>query len=196
MNLLGETKPWLQRLELEKDYSPESIQHSIDAYVADSGIAVVGGFIPEERALELMLWPETRPDYVEQSLEQCEASASDLARILGATALYSSVPDSDSFHCMMGLKVGGYDDGRIARIDEIESHTNNMNVTEAYMVSSRVLHDGTCESYGEPTVILTGKITAEPAIHAIGDLLQQHHYAIETHGVTRFYETKWAEVHS
>ena len=193
MTILAQTQPWLKQLTLIESYSPEALQHILDKYVASSGIAVIGGYIPAQNILELMHWPETRPDYVEQTIGQCEQAAAGLAGILNATNSHTITPSLDRLHCMMGLKVGGYDDGRIALIDEIADFKNDLTITPAHMISARVLHDGTVESYGEPTVILTGPIDAEPLIHEVGDRLEQYHYAIETHTATKFYETKWAK---
>ena len=190
--LLGATHPFLKRLRLSASLTPDEAQLAVDGYVASSGLSVVAGFIPEENTLQLMLWPETRPEYKQQGVDASEQSALELATVFSAVNVEDITPEKGQLHCMMGLKVGGYGDSRVADIKELSVYEGKLAMQPAFMVSARMLHDGTVESYGEPTAILTCNTAAEKYIHEIGDLLEQHHYAIEGHDETRFYETKWA----
>ena len=189
---LAVTPLWLARLVLSGASTPESLQSAITTFVEQTHLTVTGCYVPAANELLVLHWPDTREGYVSQTLEQCGQAATELAKMLQAT--YEPVVLNDGeVLCMMGLKVGGYDNGRIAMIQEITDIKGGLTTTPAHMVSARARHDGTTESYGEPTVLLQGVASDEAAIHVIGDQLQQYHYAIHYGGKnTKFYETKWA----
>lgn len=191
---IGSTDLWMGRLALDKKMgSVADLQAAITRYVERTSITVTGCYIRDRHELLLLHWPETRDGYTEQSVRECEVSLRDLADALHADIIASRELEAGQISCMMGLKVGGYDDGRIAEISEIAQYQSQLAMTPAHMVSARARKDGNTESYGEPTVYLTGAASAESAIHAIGDQLEQHHYGIQRgSGVTDFYETKWA----
>lgn len=191
---IGSTDLWMGRLALDKKMSSVTdLQVAVTRYVERTGATVTGCYLPERHELLLLHWPETRDGYAEQSIRECEVSLRDLADALHAEVVPSQRLQADQISCMMGRKVGGYDDGRIAEISEIAQYQSQLTMESAHMVSARARKDGSTESYGEPTVYLTGAASAESAIHAISDQLEQHHYGIQRgSGVTDFYETKWA----
>lgn len=190
--LLGTTKPFLKALNYEKVIGYWDLEPIFEKYVRETGIGIVSGIHMAQMHLHLMHWPETRPDYVEQSLEDAERSAKDLAVLMNATKIEDIVPKEGTFHCMMGLRVNGYESGAIAEWEDLQPFAEQINCTNSWMVSARKLHDGTVEAYREPTVLLSGPIEKEHVVHELGDFLKQHHYAIETASETRFYETRWA----
>ena len=172
--------------------TPESLQRAVTTFVKQTHLTVTGCYVPAANELLVLHWPDTREGYVSQTTGQCQQAATELAKILHATCEPVVLNDGEVL-CMMGLKVGGYDDGRIAAMGEIADIAGGLTTTPAHMVSARARHYGTTESYGEPTVLLRGVTNDEAAIHAIGDQLQQYHYAIHYGGKnTKFYETKWA----
>ena len=193
---LGEVQLWSARLQLARGaHTASSLQRVVTEYVEKSGRVVVGYFDEDDATYTMLLWPEDREGFKQQTVEMSDESADELAVILGASRVEKGVIGPDAIHCMMGLKVDGYDDGRIASLNEIAEHTKNLSTKLAHMVSARMTDEGV-ESYGEPVVVLTGALDQVDAIHSIGHALKQHHYAIE-HGsdsVTRFYETDWANV--
>lgn len=192
---LGEVQLWSARLQLAQGaYTATSLQRAVTEYVEKSGRVVVGYFDEADATYNMLLWPEDREGFKQQTVEMSDESADELAAILDASRVEKGIIGPDVIHCMMGLKVDGYDDGRIATFDEIAEHTKNLSTKLAHMVSARMTDEGV-ESYGEPVVVLTGPVGGVASIHAVGDTLKQHHYAIE-HGadaVTRFYQTHWAD---
>jgi hypothetical protein len=190
---IGTTKLWIGTLDLgEHSFSIDQLQNIVTDYAKDTKRTVTGGFLVDSNRLVLLHWPETREGYIEQSIYECELVLEDLKNILEAVASHNNDLADDEVSCMMGLKVGGYGDGRVASLDELSDYKLELQIDLAHMVSARAKHDGTVESYGEPTVFLTGKSQSESTIHSIGDQLEQYHYAIQRgSGVTDFYETRW-----
>ena len=191
---IGTTKTWIGELSLpENTYTPESLQGEITAYVEESRHTVTGAYLAHSAKLLLLHWPETRKGYIEQSLEECEIMQHELAEKLQAKAGDFELEPNELL-CMMGRRVGGYTDGRIADMDELSAYETLVTMQPAHMVSARARNNGETESYGEPTALLRGPLSGEQAIHKIGDQLEQHHYGIQRGtGVTDFYETKWAQ---
>lgn len=191
---IGTAELWIGALNLGREiYSAADLQNKVTSYVSETGRTVTGCFLPESNELLLLHWPETRESYVEQQVSECESALRGLAIILNVEISRSHQLEDDEISCMMGLKVGGYYDGRIADLSEISQYQLQLSMEPAHMVSARALKDGVTESYGEPTIYLTGKSSTEAAIHTIGNQLEQHHYGIQRgSGMTDFYETKWA----
>ncbi len=194
MNKIGTTKLWIGELNLPKDhYDAPQLQREINQYVTETRRTVTGAFLAKSATLLLLHWPETREGYREQTLDDCDLMQNKLAARLHANNQKYSL-SQDEIMCMMGLKIGGYDDGRIAAIDEIAEFQDQLTMEPAHMVSARAKHDGSIESYGEPTALLRGKTDTEEAVHTIGDQLEQYHYGIHRgSGATDFYETRWAQ---
>ncbi len=194
MHLLSTTPLWMTSLKLADTYTAEILQGVINTYVAESRNTVTAGWVPEDSELILMLWPDSREGYEEPSVDSCEKTAKDLARLLGAEVQPYTLGHTELF-TMMGRRIDGYEKGsEAAPIEAISHHKDALSMKAAHMVSARAKHSGEIESYGEPTVILRGGLQSIIHIHAIGDELKQHHYAI-SHGagVTEFYQTHWAE---
>lgn len=191
-SLIASTPLWMATLETPPRPASE-VQNTLTDYVTKTGHTVVGYNNEETGQVTLLRWPDLRPNYLPPSPEECNQSRDDLAKLLGATTInLSPIPDG-MIHCMMGRRVGGYDVGRIASMEEIRSIPALKGVQEVHMISARTKADGTIESYGEPAAAVTLPVTEEHHIHQLGDTLEQHHYVIErtTQNKTDFYETLW-----
>lgn len=193
MQKIGTTKLWIGELSLpEGKFDTPKIQAEITRFTEETRHTVTGAYLAHSAQLLLLHWPETRAGYTEESLKDCEIMQRKLSKKLMAAKSDTYQLPTNGLLCMMGLRVGGYTDGRIAKIEEIATFKDRLTMDPAHMVSARARNDGTTESYGEPTVLLQG--SDEATIHAIGDQLKQHHYGIHRgSGTTDFYETIWAQ---
>lgn len=195
MQKIGTTKLWMGLLSLEgRRWSVGDLQQQLTDYTQRTGNTVTTALLPVRYELLLMNWPETREGYVAQTPEVCAESLRDLAVILNAKIDEAYHLQPGEIACVMGLKVGGYDDGRIATLDELASYQGQLDMVPAHMLSARAVRGSDkVESYDEPVVLLTGRESNESAVHAIGDQLEQYHYAVQRgSGTTDLYETKWA----
>lgn len=195
MQKIGTTALWMGLLSLEeRRWSVGDLQQQLTDYTRRTGNTVTAALLPVRHELLLMNWPETREGYVAQTPEICAQSLRDLADVLNAKIDEAYHLQPGKIACVMGLKVGGYDDGRIATLDELANYGDQLSMIPAHMISARAVKGSDeVESYDEPVVLLTGSEANESAVHAIGDQLEQHHYAIQRgSGATDLYETKWA----
>ena len=194
MKIIASAPLWISELALPEDtLSTPELQSEITHFVEESRRTVTGAYLAQSAKLLLLHWPDTREGYTNQSLTNCDVMRTELAERLGALSATQYILAEDELFCMMGRRVGGYTDGRIADMNELVKFQDQLGMHPAHMVSARPRSDGSTESYSEPTALLEGKLTAEAAVHSIGDILQQHHYGIHRGtGATDFYETLWA----
>jgi len=186
---------WTARLELAPSWTPGSVQDIVSEYVADAGTTVVGYHAPEPSALTLLRWPDTREGFHEPSIPECDQSACDLAHRLGALSLQRDIVPDNAIHCMMGRKMAGYGQGLELPLTVVETALPEAHsVVGGSMISARATGDGSVEPYGEPIAAILLDPRDEHRLHALGDYLQQFHYAIERGdtGTTDFFETRHA----
>lgn len=192
--VIATTELWISQLTIPH-HTAEEAQALITKYVTESRIAIVGYINNTGDTLTLLRWPDLRPGYLPPNQAECNQSRTALAELFGAKIINTEPLQANTLHCMMGRKVGGYDDGRIASMDEVHQHIPTQHTEAVYMVSARPTTDGSIESYGEPAVAVIIPAANEASIHRLGDTLEQHHYVIERtkEGRTDFYETAWVD---
>lgn len=196
---IGTTELWTARLWLKPSFTIKQVQRAITEFFNKTSITVVGYYINKATTLTLLMWPQTWPHYRNPNPKERQQTLQTLAKQLQATSVKVDIVPREKIHIMMGRKENGYGSGRIAPIKLLQRpDLDNYTVSTAYMVSARAAANGTVEEYGEPVGIILAKPEHEDIVHALGDTLKQHHYAIErgptgdSIGRTDFYETRWA----
>lgn len=192
---------WTGRIELDPSLSAADVQDEVTNYVAESGVTVVGYHTQEPPAFTMLRWPDDREGYTPPTPPECAFALRALATRLGSQRFTTDIVPKDKIHVMMGRKKDGYGKGEVAPLEIIQSRLPGRSITDGYMVSARTTAEGV-EPYGVEDDEKVGIIVTDPsdeqAIHDIGDILEQHHYAIERgpEGVTDFYETRWAPTYN
>ena len=201
LRLLASTELWTARVELPPIVPRDLVQRTMTRFVTATGISVVGYVTQSHSELTLLHWPDTRPDYHEPDIPECELALDAMAGLLNGRNVRRGIVPPNTLHCMMGTGKDGYNSTELVPLTDFERpDIAGYHVEPGHMVSARATDNGV-EEYGERIGVLTMPASREneQIIHDIGVAANQWHFAIE-HGAcselpagrTDFWETPWA----
>lgn len=202
LRLLASTQLWTARMDLAPTVPRDLVQRTMTRFVTATGISVVGYATRSPNSLTLLHWPDTRPDYHESDISECELALDAMAGLLNGSNVRRGIVPPNTLHCMMGRGKDGYSPTDFVPLTDFErTDIAGYHVKPGHMVSARAA-DSRVEEYGERVGILTMPTSPanEQAIKNIGIAANQWHFAIE-HGVcpelpegrTDFWETSWVQ---
>jgi hypothetical protein len=199
--LLASTELWTARMELPPRATPGMVHSVMTRFVTATRISVVGYVTPSPNTLTLLRWPDTRPDYREPGIPECELALDAMAGLLNGSNVRRGIVPANTLHCVMGTGRDGYSATESVPLTDFERpdivgyHVEPATALTVYAAGART------EPYTEQVGVLTMPTSPanEQAIHDIAVAGEQWHFTIE-HGPTAAlpdgradaWETQWA----